>query len=413
LLIMSPDGALIAASEEHHRGEDKAVAQDPAHLALKRVIERLPGEGMEDNLTIVTPFVMSEHSGTLEIPAQSFTARESQGRRSLFDMGSNGRQLRRSSDPLSIEVLPRPDSFPSSTWLPARSLNVEENWSIPPEQLKAGESATRTIRIRGEGLQGAQLPPILFPASDGLKYYPDQPAITDTEVSSGLLGTRQDSAALVPTRAGTWEIPEIRIPWWDTETGELRYAVVPAREITVAATAPTLSDPVTVPAPSGSPTAIPTQIVGGAGDVLLWQVISGVAGLGWLLTLIWILWSRRQPNTGGDDQETENLSESRAFKQLQAACTSSSPTHARRAVIDWACALLPQRQLVSLEQVAAAFEDESLGIELNTLNAALYGEGKIPWEGSALLERCKTLREQQRERLRAKDEQLSLYPKAA
>jgi hypothetical protein len=359
--------------------------------------------------------IFPEQSGTLEIPAQSFSARESQPRRSFFDMGGGGRLVRRTTEPLAIEVLPRPDSFPPGTWLPASSLNVEESWSTPPEQLRAGESATRTIRIRGEGLQGAQLPPVLFPSTEGLKYYPDQPVITDTEVSSGLLGTRQDSAALVPTRAGEWEIPEIRIPWWDTETGEVRYAVIPGRTITVAAAAaaPVTQDPVTagtVPGAAESAAAAPS---GTGGNALPWQIATIVSAAGWLATLAWLLWTRRRLTGRDAGPGLDNPSEGRAFKQLQAACTSGAAVHARQAMIDWAAALYPQRQPVSLEQVAELFDDEVLNGEIANLNAALYGRGGTNWQGSSLLERAKALRSEHRQRLKNTEEPLSLYPRAA
>ncbi len=129
--------------------------------------------------------------------------------------------------------------LPQTPGCPPGSLTLEENWSTSPEQLRVGESATRTIRIQGEGLQGAQLPPILFAPTDGLKYYPDQPQISEQEIPDGLLGIRQDSAAVVPTRAGTYLIPEIRIPWWDTQSEQVQYAVLPEREITVTAAEPT------------------------------------------------------------------------------------------------------------------------------------------------------------------------------
>ena len=177
--------------------------------------------------------IFPEESGTLEIPAQTFTARESSGRRSSFGFGSSGRQLTRSTKPISLTVLPRPASFAATTWLPAHKLEIQEIWSTPPDQLRTGESATRTIKITGEGLQGAQLPPTLFPATEGLKYYPDQPVIQDTESSAGLTGLRTDSAALIPTREGNWKIPEVRIPWWDTNSDQVRYAVLPEQEIVV------------------------------------------------------------------------------------------------------------------------------------------------------------------------------------
>ena len=74
--------------------------------------------------------IFPEESGTLEIPAQTFSAREGTQRRGF---GSNGRQLRRSTEPLSLKVLPRPANFPGATWLPAAKVEIHENWSTPPE----------------------------------------------------------------------------------------------------------------------------------------------------------------------------------------------------------------------------------------------------------------------------------------
>ena len=92
---------------------------------------------------------------------------------------------------------------------------------------------TRTITLRGDGLQGAQLPPITPPIINGLKFYPDQPKINNTENQYGRVGERIENIALVPTREGNWKIPEIRVPWWDTENKILQYAILPAREINV------------------------------------------------------------------------------------------------------------------------------------------------------------------------------------
>jgi hypothetical protein len=355
--------------------------------------------------------IFPEHSGTLVIPAQTFSAREGQARRGFFDLGGGGRQLRRSTEALTIEVLPRPDTFPAGTWLPARQLTLEESWSTAPEQLRAGESATRTIRILGEGLQGAQLPPVMFPATEGLKYYPDQPVITDTEVATGLLGSRQDSAAVVPTRAGTWTIPEIRIPWWDIESGEVRYAVLPGREITVAAADPAAGTTL-VAAPEieiGAGTAIAPAVTNSAGDALQWQILSAVSSVGWILTLAYLLWSRRKP-ASTPPAIAGNPSEKTAFKQLLAACASGSALHARGAVIDWAAALLPQVTVVSLSQVAATFADQELTAALDKLNTSLYRDGSGNWDGAALGESVRRLRSQHHKNAGQDTRELQLYP---
>ena len=359
--------------------------------------------------------IFPEQSGTLEIPVQTFSARESQARRGFFDRGSGGRQLRRSTESLKIEVLPRPANFTATTWLPARRLTLEESWSTAPEQLRAGESTTRTIRILGEGLQGAQLPPVLFPATDGLKYYPDQPDISDTEVATGLLGSRQDSAAVVPTRAGSWTIPEIRIPWWDIESGQVRYAVLPGREITVAAADPaTLTTLAPAPTLDIATTAAPSAGTPATHNTLQWQIVGVVSSIGWLLTLVYLLWSRRKPGAPLPHLSTQdNPSEKRAFKQLLAACASDSAGHARQAIIDWAAVLLPQATVVSLDQVASLLGDEDFSRELDSLNANLYSPASGTWEGAALADSARRLRQQHQKEAGGKQQKLELYPRAA
>ena len=351
--------------------------------------------------------IFPEQSGTLEIPAQTFSARESRPRRSLFDVGSNGKQLQLNSDALTINVLPRPDDYPTGDWLPAQRLTIEETWSTPPEQLKAGESATRTIRISGEGLQGAQLPPILFPSTEGLKYYPDQPIISDNEVGTGLLGSRQDSAALVPTRAGDWEIPEVRIPWWDTSAETVRYAVLPARQITVATAPSSAPEPSPVDQPTN--TAESAEVTHSGAGNLIWQIIAGICAAGWLLTALLL----RRPRSGGREEAHENKDhpgESQAFKQLLAACASGSANHARSAFINWSAQAIPERAVISIDDVRAAIDDAELHSALAELDAALYRDGDSNWQGESLAAIAKRLRKQLGQQGRKPAEPLNLYP---
>ncbi|HEY7776643.1 MAG TPA: BatD family protein, partial [Kineobactrum sp.] len=356
--------------------------------------------------------VFPEQSGTLEIPVQIFTARESQARGRGFDFGSSGRQLQRRSEPLRITVKPRPDAFPNGgTWLPARNLSLEESWSTTPDQLQAGESVTRTITLRGEGLQGAQLPPVEFTQVGGLKYYPDQPLVEDREDDAGLVGVRQDSAALVATGAGSLTLPELRIPWWDTQADTLRYAVLPARQISIsgAGAAPVGGNVET----SSSAVPLPTATVGGAaGGVRLWpwQVLALVCALGWAATLIWY---RPQSSAAATaTKPAENRAAGSAFKQLQAACASNSAAQARRALLAWGRARLAPAQCESLATLTAALGDPDLSAAASQLDQALYGDSAPPWEGAALL--AAVSRQQRSSKQSAADDPaLDLYPRGA
>lgn len=369
--------------------------------------------------------IFPEHSGTLTIPAQVFSGRLEQGRRSFFDIGGGGQLVRRATQAISINVLPKPANYPAADWLPAQRLTLEESWSAPPENLRVGESATRTIRMMGEGLQGAQLPPILFTPIEGLKYYPDQPAISEREIPDGLEGIREDSAAVVPTRAGSYEIPEIRIPWWDTTTGTLQYAVLPQRTITASGVAPGGSSdagsqsqaavdpavdsppPVAVD-PSAGPDA--TDSLAAQRELRLWQLLGAVSTIGWLLTFLYLRRKRVSlpPARAG---ATQSVSEQHAFKQLLAACSNNEPAGARAAVIAWAAALTPGAAAVSLDQVVQQLGDEELGQLLGKLDEALYRPGDNAWNGAALAECLRRLRKKTaRSNTSDAEQRLQLYP---
>lgn len=358
--------------------------------------------------------IFPEQSGTLEIPTQIFTSRLGQGRRSFFGHGGGGQLVRRSTKPITVNVLPKPDSFGPTDWLPARRLMLQENWSTPPEQLRVGESATRSIRIVGDGLQGAQLPPILFTPIDGLKYYPDQPQISEQETEDGLQGIRQDSAAVVPIRAGTYVIPEIRIPWWDTQQGKVQFAVLPERRITVAATeashAPQAPHAELSPSPAvesmpDSPGTVATP------DVRFWQGLAGLSTLGWLLT-VFFAWRKRKPSDPQRTLAAENGNEKQALKQLLIACARNDASGARAAVIRWAAALAPGRGIVSLDQVSQLFQDQELDRELTSLNTGLYRPGTTGWVGEPLAGCARRLQTTRRTSRASGTDQLGLYPQS-
>jgi hypothetical protein len=255
----------------------------------------------------------------------------------------------------------------------------------------------------------------MFPPANGLKFYPDQPNITDAEAAGGLVGTRVDSVAVVPTEAGHWQIPELRIPWWDTDSNELRYAVLPARELDVTGGSP--AAPTQAPAPLPAPEIVlqpgavaNIPIVENAGSPW-WPIIALVNGAGWLLTLVYLAWSRarrgRPAQAGTDDRREPTV-----FKTLLHACSSGDAPLARKAVIEWTGALSAQTGLASLAQVSAVFDDPAMDAALDGLNAALYGNPDSPWNGTALAEAARRLRPAHRRAAGSPEAPLQLYPQA-
>ena len=168
--------------------------------------------------------IYPQQRGTLEIPALALTAREVLPGRSL--LGARlGKRFRLSEDPVTINIKPVPESFPGSIWLPANSLELTQSWSKPPETMEVGDSTTRTLSLTADGLLSSQLPPITSVSESGsitgIRVYPDQESSDQIERTEGFLGKRTRSEALVASGSGSWTLPEVKVPWWNTETDTL------------------------------------------------------------------------------------------------------------------------------------------------------------------------------------------------
>ncbi len=170
-----------------------------------------------------------QKSGSLRIDEQSFSG-------TLIDSKKRKRvRVREFSNPLNISVKAPPPAFSGELWLPASSLHISEKWEDSPDEIKVGDSLTRTIEVQALGLLGSALPPLEIGDIGGMKVYPDQPEVESYEHESGVQSVRKETTALVAIHQGVSSLPEIRIPWWDTVNDVERVAVIPARTISIVA----------------------------------------------------------------------------------------------------------------------------------------------------------------------------------
>lgn len=103
---------------------------------------------------------------------------------------------------------------------------------IARERVKAGDSVTQTITVRGDGsLASFRLPPP--PEVDGLRFYDDDPEATASLVAGHLEATVTCRRAVVATRDGAFETPVIPVAWFDPTAGRYVEESLPAHRIEV------------------------------------------------------------------------------------------------------------------------------------------------------------------------------------
>jgi len=324
-----------------------------------------------------------ERSGAIEIPALAFrgTVLDASDPAAFF---GRGRSVNARSDALHLEVRPKPAAWTQATWLPAASLTLQDQGDLPTE-VHVGEPITRTIRLQAQGLGYEQLPELQLSAPQGAEIYPDKADTRTRDDGEWLYGERVRKFAFVPDRAGTLDVPGLRMSWWDTEHDRLATAELPARTITVlpalGASAPAVpgAGKIAASQPSnanGSPDA--ASAFGNTTSVGLWKMIAALGFVLWFATLLAWWWSRRafaaMPALPARSAAPTSTAQRATFLR---ACSLGDLAGAERALVAWARNERPDVR--NLGELATRLSDEAQCSSTSSLQRARYageaGEG--------------------------------------
>ena len=343
--------------------------------------------------------IYPQHSGELIIPAQTFSATQvdSQQATAPAPLGPKpGKLVHATSSEIPLTVMPKPEAYPpNAPWLPARSLSMSETWNPEPDHTLVGESLTRTLTLKAEGLSSAQLPPL--PATDvnGLRRYPDLPQLSNQVTENGLIGSREEREALVPTRVGQIELPAVEVVWWNTHEDHLERTYLPARTLLAAANP---NQAVDTPV-SGTPSALNEE-----SSLWLWQLSTLLLACTTLASLA--LWWRARWQPAILRAAQTGPSPRTLLDDLKRASLANDPQATRQALDAWA-----RQQPETLADMAARFVP--LSDALDGLNGALYSETGQYWQGEELWKAIRSIPATEREQDAASEPSSlpPLYPK--
>ena len=360
--------ALVELAGDERQYE--AVLNGRAYNVIERVIALYPQE-----------------SGEISISPARFEARV------LRNGRITGRKVFE-SDSHTVNVLPipaPPDDFPNAAWLPARDVQLSEEWSRPPDEMEAGEPVTRVVTLAALGQIETQLPAIETPEVDGLNIYADMPELSRTLENGGIRGVRRDQCAIIGLAGGQLELPEVRVPWWDLEAGEWKVATLPARTLEIKGVAvPPAPEPAATeaaPAEASEPTATATPEETVA-VVTFWQRATEILAILWLLTLVAWWWSSRSgPRKQRPPREPKepplHKQQAQVLKMARKAAVTGDATTVRQLLLDWGRLTWPDNAPRSIGELANRVEPP-LCDELRRLSAVSYGKDAAEWDGSAL-----------------------------
>jgi hypothetical protein len=319
-----------------------------------------------------------QESGEVTISPARFEARV------LRDGRITGRKVFE-SQAQSIRVLPIPEppaDIPDAAWLPARDLQLRDNWSRQPDDLKAGEPITRVITISALGQLETQIPAIEPPTVSGVNVYPDRPELSRQIEPGGIRGVRKDQYAIIGVDGGVMTLPALRLPWWDVEAGEWKVAELPERSVSIL---PSQEAPVVDPAPTVTTPADETEVP--AEDSIgsdIWRRVAQALAVLWLLTLgAWWLSTRPKREPREPAPPPLHKQQARHLKVARKAALAGDGAGVRHAMLEWGRLQWPDNTPRSVGALARRVS-EPLSDELARLSRAAYGPDGEGWDGPAL-----------------------------
>lgn len=341
--------------------------------------------------------IFPQQSGKLTIAPIVFNAQMIQTSRYMLSPFPQAGQTRRiQSKAIEIDIKAKPATQTGNAWLPARNVRLEEEWPQEPPEFKVGEAVTRTLTLSADGLTAAQLPEIPANTPAEFKAYPDQPVLNDQKNDNGVIGVRQEKIAMIATQPGVYELPEIKLSWWNTATQKPETARIAKRKIKVlpaaGGTRPTGNKPENKPVatPAGPLTINPAPLASAKQNTSagFWPWLSLFLTTGWLATLI-ILWRQRRRNIQAAAETHENNarqeleSRKQLEKKIKQACLDDNARAAKQAILTWGKTLYPEKDLNSLNDIGKHLGG-AVADELNKLNQALYSHTVHDWHGQSL-----------------------------
>ena len=383
--------------------------------------------------------IFPQRSGPLEIPDILFRGEVTDGSSNFVFRNLNTRRVTAFIEGITIQVAERPEAARNNQfWLPVGNLTLEENWNIDLSNLKVGDSAIRTITMVADGLDGAVLPPFSPVEIQNLNLYPDPPDIQRTFVDGRIVGTRVESTTLVPVIAGSIEIPEVSIPWWNINTDQQERTVIAATFINVATiegevpSEQTVISTVNIEELLEAAPVIDQSMIDAQAEAQFIEVravwLNWLIALAFLIVMISIYSLLLAPNKHAIraffDTQLANLikkyspenNEWVAYRQLVIACRKQDLIRIRESLIQWSNHFLDTRTLLTMEDILEQTESIELHEHATQIQAALFSIGskqhaELSFDSHELIKLTTSLRKNKRkEQRRFKQEKRFALP---
>ncbi|RYV02132.1 hypothetical protein SOPP22_11250 [Shewanella sp. OPT22] len=292
-VLNAPD---VANAQVKQIGDDKDKTE-VVNGRRFRVIERTYG-------------VIADKQGTVDIGEVSFEGDVLSNARQGLGMFSfnESRPVRVTSPSQKITILPKPKSY-HGNWLVSDLVVLKENWTKHDKDYELGAPITRTITLYASNTDETSLPEIESVLPSNMKSYPEKPKRKTYTRNGNIVGELVQTEAIVPTKAGTFTFPEVKIPWWNPIRKKQEYATLPAKTIVVKGSATAANVNPIVPSAQAQSS---TEYSAG-----YWPWLTALFALLWLVSSFMWLRKPKVVQIAGDDESDIGLNAAPNLKETE------------------------------------------------------------------------------------------------
>ncbi|PCC12391.1 BatD family protein [Pseudoalteromonas sp. JB197] len=340
--------------------------------------------------------IQPQKSGDYTIAGPAFQGRVQQNYRQL-EVSALGNDQQ-------IEIKPIPSNY-NGAWLPSELVSLDEQWQPEDNTVEVGTPITRTITLTALGVTKEQLPEISMPDITGIRSYPDQKENNNAVRNGRVVSQQIASYALLPQTPGTYTLPEIKLPWYNTKINRISFATLPERTITVipssnAANPVVINDSQNTNNQAAGQNSIdatnPLQV---QSSTPLWLII--VAALGYLLWIVTAIfyWLSRSTHNAHVATTTDKTHALPSLKNLLHAANKNDAKMFYSALNIYAKTVTKQN-MGAIDTLCRAINDAELTNNVMQLQTQLYSNKKTTSDLTAIVKLLKkyqaqTLKSQQ------------------
>ncbi len=327
--------------------------------------------------------IFPEQSGTHEISPVEFTGVISDYNQSTLQ--TQYRRERISSEPVVLQVRPKPPSYSGKTWLPASDLQMSDSWNGHLPDLEVGRPETRKISIEAIGLRAIQLTSPDYEVDQSLRIYSNSPKLNTHQTSWATVAQRDEEFVVIPNTTENVTIPEFRVVWWDVDEDKEKVAILP-RMTNIQAASGTATSASSDSEDQSLASVVPdTHSPVTVEPDRTWMLISVGMLIMWLGTLAgWYYNRRKEVKRRADDFEPSDQRTStiqKSIRDIRRACRDSDAGRVATALHDLARLWWPEQSPRNLIDFGLRVGDGEFNRELRHLDSKIYSNDSQSWDG--------------------------------